>query len=201
MLNNETHVFPGLNNSVLDALAAFRQLIDAMSQPGKIVTIEKMHKHPEALNSASYAVVLSMMDQDTDVSLMGGVNTESVRDSLSFHNAISLSKDLTSAAFVICNESERPDLHLLNSGTEAWPDQSCTLIVQCDSFEEGMTYCASGPGIQTINKIRCSALNDSFVKQREKLALQFPLGVDVIFTCKNDLFCLPRTTLLKAELS
>lgn len=201
MLNTDTQVFAGLENPVLDALAAFRQLIDAMSQPGKIVTIDKMQEHPDALNPASYAVILSMMDQDTEVNLLGEVNTASVRDSLSFHNAISLSEDISSAAFVICNENERPDLGSLNLGTEAWPDQSCTLIIQCDSFEEGMTYLASGPGIQTTNKIRCSALNDMLAKQREKLALQFPLGVDVIFTCNNELFCLPRTTLLKAELS
>lgn len=199
MSRAQGQVLPGLQNPVLGAQQVFRQLLDAMSQPGTIASIDDGLQHPKALNPASYAVVLSMLDQDTSLKLSDSVDTATVRDSLRFHNSISLVDSFAKADFVICNEIDRPGLDGLNIGSEAWPDQSCTLIVQCDSFYRGIIYRAIGPGIDKSRKIRCSAFNGTLVHQREKLAQRFPLGVDLILTCGKEFFCIPRTTQLVAE--
>jgi len=198
MSSVQTEILPGLQNPVFDAQQTFRQLLDAMSQPGRIVSIDNV-QHPEALNPASYAVTLSMLDQDTPLKLSASVDNAAVRDSLRFHNSIPLVDDYSAADFVICKEAERPDLETLNAGSEAWPDQSCTLIIQCESFYKGIIYRATGPGIQQSRKIRCSAFNGTLIHQREKLAQRFPLGVDLILTCGKEFFCIPRTTVLQSE--
>ena len=84
-------------------------------------------------------------------------------------------------------------------GTEAYPDQSCTLIIQCESFFKGIIYRASGPGIETSRKIRSSGFNGTLFHQRENLMSQFPLGIDLILTCGREFFCIPRTTKLVVE--
>lgn len=194
-----SEILPGLQNPVMDAQQIFRQLLNGMSQPGSIAAIDYTVQHPMGLNPATYAVALSMLDQDTPLKLAASVNNAAARDSLHFHNSVPLVDSVSAADFVICNEVDRPDLETLNIGSDAWPDQSCTLIVQCQSFYNGITYRATGPGIQSSTKIRCSAFNDTLPHQREKLAHRFPLGIDLILTCGKEFFCIPRTTKLEAE--
>lgn len=199
MSSVQTEILPGLRNPVLDAQQVFRKLLDAMAQPGRIFSIDNGLQPPEALNPASYAVALSLLDQDTPLKLSASVDIAAVRDSLCFHNSIPLIDDFSVADFVICNEADRPSLETLNAGSEACPDQSCTLIIQCKSFYKGINYRATGPGIQQSRKIRCSAFKMTLIHQRVKLAQRFPLGVDLILTCGKEFFCIPRTTKLIVE--
>ncbi len=195
----QNQIFPGLHNPVLESQQIFRQLLKSMSEPGVIGNCEDNLNQPDCLQPATYAVALSLLDQDTALKLSDNLDNESVRDTLRFHNGIPLVNDWKQADFVICNEDERPDLDQLNIGNESWPDQSCTLIIQCQSFYKGIIYRASGPGIKQSRKIRCSAFNGTLIHQREKLASRFPLGIDLILTSGRDFFCIPRTTTLIAE--
>lgn len=195
----QTEIIPGLQSPVLDAQHLFRQLLDAMSQPGTIFTTDIGKQHPEGLHPASYVTLLSILDQDTPLKLAASVDNAAIRDSLRFHNYIPLVDDVSAADFVVCNEADRPDLETLNAGTEAWPDQSSTLIIQCESFYKGAIYRATGPGIEKTRKFRCSAFNEALIHQREKLAQRFPLGIDLILTCGSEFFCIPRSTILQVE--
>lgn len=199
MNNLQAQVVPGLANPVYDSQGIFRLLLKGMSEPGLIARLDDVHQYPLQLNAASYAIALTLFDQGTAIYLAPSLQHNEVIDSLRFHNSINLLQSSSHADFVICNESDRPDLDQLNAGTEAYPDQSCTMIIQCDSFFKGIIYRASGPGIESSRKIRCSAFNGSLLHQREKLSSLFPLGIDFILTCGNEFFCIPRTTRLIVE--
>ena len=187
---------PGLENPVLDSQKIFRQLLTGMSEPGVISTVQGVIEHPMGLFPATYAIALTLFDQDTRIFLSDNMQQNEISDSLRFHSSISQVSLAADADFVICNESDRPDLDQLNWGTEAYPDQSCTLIIQCRSFFQGIVYRATGPGIKGSSKICSSAFNGTLLHQREKLSSRFPLGIDLILTSGRDFFCIPRTTKL-----
>ena len=186
------HLLPGFDNPVDAAQQVFRELLRAMAEPGVTCRAEAASRHPQALDAASYAIALCLFDQDTRLKLVDGVNSPEARDSLRFHNSVNLVDVWQQADFVICDEEETPDLEILNPGSQAFPDESCTLIIQCDSLTEGTLYSATGPGIEHVRYLRCSGLNSSLLRQREAMAQRFPLGIDIILTCDREFFCLPR---------
>lgn len=199
MNNIQSQVQTGLANPVYDAQGIFRLLLKSMAEPGLIARLDDTPEFMTGLNAASYAVALALFDQDTSINLSASLQHKSIKDSLRFHTAAHLVDSCDQADFVICNEADRPDLDRLNAGTEAYPDQSCTLIIQCESFFKGIIYRATGPGIASSRKIRCSGFNGTLLHQRENLAAQFPLGIDLILTCGREFFCIPRTTKLLIE--
>jgi alpha-D-ribose 1-methylphosphonate 5-triphosphate synthase subunit PhnH len=198
-IQDVVQVQPGLTSPVYDSQGIFRLLLKGMAEPGLIARLDDVPDFQVGLNAASYAVALALFDQDTRINLTASLQQAEIKESLRFHTAAALVEDCDTADFVICNESDRPDLDQLNAGTETYPDQSCTLIIQCESFFKGIIYRASGPGIETSRKIRCSGFNGTLLHQRESLAAQFPLGIDLILTCDREFFCIPRTTKLLIE--
>ena len=189
----------GFDNPVLGSQSVFRQLLKSMSEPGIQSKVESIKSYPNALWQASYVIALSLFDQDTPVFLSESLQTPENLATLRFQVSLSATDNTADADFVVCNQDEIPDINTLNLGNEEYPDQSCTLIIQCNSFDEGEPYRATGPGIETSRIIQCSALNNILFEQREQIFSQFPLGIDIIFVHKNKFFCLPRTTRLEKE--
>ncbi len=194
-------VKPGLSHPVSDSQGIFRQLLKAMSEPGSIHNINYACTAPDVMNQASYSIALTLLDQTTSVALTQKLQTADVISSILFHNSVEWIEDLSQADFIFCNEDECPQLSDLKTGSEAYPDQSATLIIQCESFSSGTSVELTGPGIQHHRNIQCSAFNTALVKNRKSMDELFPLGIDIIFTCFNEFFCLPRTTRIKTEVS
>jgi len=187
----------GFDNPVLGSQSVFRQLLKSMSEPGIQSKIEPIKAYPNVLYPASYVIALGLFDQDTPVFLSKSLQSPENLATLRFQVSLSATDNPIDADFVVCDQDEMPSLNTLNLGNEEYPDQSCTLIIQCNSFEEGEPYRATGPGIESSRIIQCSGLNKTLFEQREQIFSQFPLGIDIIFTHKNKFFCLPRTTRLE----
>jgi alpha-D-ribose 1-methylphosphonate 5-triphosphate synthase subunit PhnH len=195
----ESIIYPGLENPVADAQTVFRKLLSGASEPGLIMSIDNPYEHPEPLSLATYAIALTLFDQSTHVHLSPSLVVKDVTNSLRFHAGVKLSHSIPQAHFVICNEDDRPDMRQLNQGSETYPDQSCTLIIQCKSFSTGDCYQASGPGIENNRRIRCSGIDSALMQQRKHMQAQFPRGIDIIMVCEQTFLYLPRTTQLIRE--
>jgi len=195
----ESIIYPGLENPVADAQTVFRKLLSGASEPGLIMSIDSLDEHPERLSLATYAIALTLFDQTTYVHLSPSLYVKDVANSLRFHAGVKLSHSIQQAHFVICNEDDRPDLHQLNQGSETYPDQSCTLIIQCQSLSTGPYYQALGPGIEYKRRIRCSGIDSALMQHRTHMQTQFPRGIDIIMVCEHTFFYLPRTTQLISE--
>lgn len=191
----------GLDNPVHNSQGIFRRLLKTMSEPGTLVHLDQHIEPPRTLNAASYAIALTLFDNDTHIALGAGIEHEETMSSLLFYCSSVFVKNYNRAEFIICDESAIPDLDSLNPGTEAYPDQSCTLIVQCQSLRQGYPVVATGPGIQGSRKIYSSGFNPRLLEQRRQHYQQFPLGIDIIFTCGDQFFALPRTIQLKTEIN
>ena len=72
-------------------------------------------------------------------------------------------------------------------GTPEYPDRSATLIVESAELGDGATL--RGPGIQDTH-----SLNLPEIEAFQANQALFPLGLDFIFTCGDQLAALPRST-------
>lgn len=188
----------GFANPVNDAQAVFRTVLKALSEPARLYRLPTQPAAvPEPLYPACWAVALTLLDRDTRVYLSPALNTESIRQNLQFHCACELLENPQSADFVLTTEDQTPDLSELKAGTDAYPDQSCTLLIQSRSLTQGQRWQARGPGIRGQQILCSSSLTAQRVEQHQAWQRLFPLGVDVLLLNDNDLLGLPRTTKLE----
>jgi alpha-D-ribose 1-methylphosphonate 5-triphosphate synthase subunit PhnH len=76
-------------------------------------------------------------------------------------------------------------------GTSEYPDRSTTLIVEQNELTAGALL--TGPGIKDT-----AGLNLPETAAFQTNRAMFPLGLDFVFTCGNQLAALPRSTIVNA---
>lgn len=175
----------GFADPAIQAAHAFRSVMEAMARPGKIHDIEGAEP-PAPLSKAAGAVLLTLCDTDTPVYLAGALDCAEVRAWLAFHTGAPFAGP-SHAMFAVGSWDALAPLPAYSIGTSEYPDRSATLIVERNALEEGATL--TGPGIQKTASLNLPDLT-SF---QENNAL-FPLGLDFIFTCGDQLAALPRST-------
>jgi alpha-D-ribose 1-methylphosphonate 5-triphosphate synthase subunit PhnH len=118
---------------------------------------------------------------------------------LHFHTGCQLVQDLAQAQFVwVAVGDAMPDLTSLSQGTEAYPDQSATCVVDVLTLQADLQgqagWSLRGPGIQGQAQLRVEGLSTEFLAQWSANHARFPRGVDVFLAAQQQLVGLPRTT-------
>lgn len=162
----------------------FRALLDAMSRPGLITTIESSDQHP------AYLGVLAAL-LDGEVSLADTTGSLSQQD----WTLLQTQQAAVSSADYILSCGKQPLAEQPKLGTLPSPELSATLVIRVESLGEGELFLhLSGPGIRFESKVRIGGLNTRWLAQRETWRSAFPLGVDIILVDDNQALALPRTT-------
>ena len=183
-------LIPAFTDPVSASQGVFRTALSALSEPGGEHSVP--HELTlDGLNAASYALCLSLLDNDTPVWLSAALDTAAVRSNLTFHCGCPLVTDRTQASFALLTADDLNDLTGFKAGTDRDPDQSCTLLVQLPALSQGPATTWQGPGIWRDRTV-CLPVHGGFWKQRE--AHRFPQGLDVFFTAENRLMGLARST-------
>lgn len=175
----------GFSSPPTDAAHAFRAVMNAMAQPGKITQITGAEP-PSPMSIAAGTVLLTLCDPETPIFLGAHHDTPAIRDWIAFHTGAPIVGE-AKAMFAVGQWS---DLSTANFaiGTPEYPDRSATLIVEMSELSDhGPTL--RGPGIKDSANM---SLPDMPIFQSN--AALFPLGLDFIFTCGDRLAGLPRTT-------
>jgi alpha-D-ribose 1-methylphosphonate 5-triphosphate synthase subunit PhnH len=89
-----------------------------------------------------------------------------------------------------------PDLSMFNWGTDEYPEQSTTLLVQVNDLEQGCPVRLRGAGILEQRAI-APQLSSQFWLQRQQMTSQYPLGVDVFLVAEAAVMGLPRTSVIE----
>lgn len=189
----------GFISPVMDSQQLFRKLLKAMSEPFTMMQTDLLDESPQGFNDASYAISLTLLDDATSIALSSYLKNQSLIESLRFHSQVHIAENLSQVDFYFCTQKTIPNISSLNHGSSLYPDQSTTLIIQCDSFTQGDEWVANGPGIESHKSFNCSAFNDVLLgelQQMNKDYSAFSTGVDLIFTCQDSFFCIPRSTML-----
>lgn len=188
---NSQFLLPAFDNPALASQLSFRAALKALAEPGLIQTLPSVQ--PVAgLAPATYALCLSLLDADTPVWLAPAFDSPVLRANLSFHCGCTIAASREEAAFAILDSRELEDLRGFGVGSERYPDQSCSLIVQLDELGGGQCRRWQGPGIET-ERLMALPVPFGFWTQRERRT-QFPRGLDIFFSAGEWLIGLPRST-------
>lgn len=188
---------PGFAEPVFAAQHTFRAALKALAHPGTVVSIDLAPETLPPLDAATAALGLALLDHETALWLDGRLH--GVSDYFRFHCGCPLVAESNVAQFaIIADLSAMPPLAAFLQGSDEYPDQSATLIVQVDNLAEGGPLQLSGPGIAGVTRLSARGLNDRFWREWPANNAAFPRGVDVFFTCGSRLCGLPRTTTVRS---
>lgn len=188
-----TAVLPGFADPVADAQAAFRAVLDAMSQPGRLVQVGGGLHPPAPACPAAGAAMLTLLDAETPVWLDG--HYSAARDWIAFHCGAPAA-DASKARF--CAALGMPALDQFDAGTDEAPEASATLIVGVDGLGTGTPYRLRGPGIPDAALLRVAGLPEGFVPAWAANRARFPRGVDLLLCAGTTLAALPRSVRVEA---
>jgi alpha-D-ribose 1-methylphosphonate 5-triphosphate synthase subunit PhnH len=134
--NSSQWLQPAFNDPVLDAQTSFRSALKALSEPGLVQPLNRALTL-ENLQPATYALCLAFLDSDTPLWLAPRFDTPAIRANLAFHCGCPIVAERERALFALLDERELADLSAFDNGSERYPDQSCTLLVQLEALNTG----------------------------------------------------------------
>lgn len=191
-------LLPGLADPVHDAQAGFRVILAAMSEPGTVHNMPVSVIAPAPLHPATAAVILTLADLETpvwlDLEARHAAGLEQLHTYLRFHCSSPITAVPSEAAFAIVTNPVLLRLQDFAQGSMEYPDQSTTLLVQVGSLSQGPQRLLSGPGIRGQRLLQVDGLGLDFDAGWRISHAGFPLGVDLILCCGNQIAALPRTT-------
>jgi alpha-D-ribose 1-methylphosphonate 5-triphosphate synthase subunit PhnH len=189
-----TTLLAGFDHPEEGAQASFRAALQALATPGLAQPVQAACGVPAGLAPAMTALLLTLVDVDTPLWLPDGVDA-SVRRFLRFHCGCPLVSEPGRARFVAVPAGfTAPALDVLDAGDPAYPDRSCTLLLEVAALSSGAAVTLSGPGIEHKRPLAVAGLPAGFWREWRANHQRFPLGVDVFLTQGGQVCGLPRTT-------
>jgi len=180
----------GFSDAPVQSARAFRAALDALSRPGRIVTVEGAAP-PAPLSVAAGVLLLTLADGTTPVHLAGALDCAVLRDWITFHCGAPLVGP-AEAVFAVGDWARLQPVTRFAVGRADYPDRSVTLIVEMPGLTPaGMRL--AGPGIETTTLL---SLPEVAAFQANRAL--FPLGFDTYLTTDNRLAGLPRSTRVEA---
>lgn len=185
-------------NPVQSSQVVFRKVLSALSEPGIWQTLPKCETLPE-FEPSTMSVLLTLLDADTTLWLVDSKRSEAVKTNLIFHCGCQLTEDKNAAQFAIYDLADflADDQLAFSMGNDRYPDLSATIIVQIPESSESLNVVWSGPGIENARECQLP-LPKEFWEKRDAL-IEFPRGIDFIFTQGDRVLGLPRSTRITIE--
>lgn len=199
MLNKLIPIVGGnsmVTNFVHDTQHTYRVLLDNMSKPGKISSIESKPEQELHCFPATFLVALTLFDAEVTFHV---VERETKLANLLSQYTVAKQVAIEKADYIIStnNADSKEVLNALKKscvGTLADPHQSATLIVEQQNIIENGNLKLSGPGISETHSVGLE-VSEAFWLERDRKIKEYPLGIDLIFTDQNsNIVCIPRTT-------
>lgn len=190
----------GFSNEAFGSQTVFRAVLQALSHPGRCIALEHDAQTPAVGHAASAAVLLALLDSDCTLWLSPRLAASDAGVWLRFHTGCTLVNDPAHARFVwVAQGDALPALQTLAQGSDTYPDQSATCVV--DVAQATVTpvgaagaWRLTGPGIQGVTALAVEGLPEDFAAQWVANHAAFPRGVDVLLGTAEHIVGLPRTT-------
>ncbi len=194
---------PGFGDAVHDAQGCFRVLLDAMSHPGRVLPLPAATlaalQPPPGLGIGLAALLLTVLDGETRVALLGRCDSEAARHWLRFHTGVACSGDASGTSFAAVHADEvRAGLwSQLPRGTDTEPQLGATLLVQVPMLAEVAGWeslALRGPGIADVQRLHVDGLPRSFWAERIALERDRPRGIELVLVAGDRIAAIPRST-------
>jgi len=190
-----TALAPAFEDMVHAPQQAFRRILDAMSRPGHIFEVSAPAQTPPPAGPAMTTVILTLLDQTTPAWLDPGLAEHAaVADYIRFHCGSPLVNAPGDATFAFIGDARSMTrLDLFYIGDSSYPETSVTVVAELDALTGGQAVSLHGPGLQENRDFDSVGLPDWFWDDWAINRAMFPLGIDIIFTCGNEIAALPRS--------
>jgi alpha-D-ribose 1-methylphosphonate 5-triphosphate synthase subunit PhnH len=193
---------PGFDDPVLNSQLVFRRALQALSMPGRLVDLPGLAALPRQGHSASAMLLLALVDSDCALWLSPRLAGTNAQTWLRFHTGCRFVQEPAQANFLwLCAQDRWPHLGDMQAGTDEYPDQSATCIMETSSIQTGArsrAWSLSGPGIASPVGLTAEGLPADFAAQWAGNHAAFPRGVDVFLTTATQVLGLPRSTMLQS---
>jgi alpha-D-ribose 1-methylphosphonate 5-triphosphate synthase subunit PhnH len=197
----------GFDHEAYGSQAVFRTALNALSHPGRPLEMPMHTALPRQGHAAAAALLLGLVDSDTGLWLSPLLAGSEAAAWLRFHTGCAWVADPADAQFLwVAQGDALPDLHRLKQGTEAYPDQSATCVIEVHSLygqkgdekegdeKDAWSWTLQGPGIWGGRQLQVQGLPADFQSQWTRNHASFPCGVDVFLATPSHIVGLPRTT-------
>lgn len=189
-----------ISSDEITAQRVFRQLLQAMSRPGRICALPVS---PPALRKPWGALLLlleSLLDHEVGIAVIGGGKAEKLPAQIAGRTQCRVA-DVGQADFVIVADGDsRGEVLRAKRGTLQYPDASATIVFQVRSLvstggaQSGAIL--KGPGIR--DELMLGAIRGLAARELDRLReanADFPLGVDaLIIDDAGRILGIPRST-------
>lgn len=193
-------------DAVHDSQHCFRRLLTALSEPGKLTTLDRCLGF-SPMHSAATQTLLTLADNTTQLWLSSSYASQrNLIENLRFHCGVSIEPAQEKASFAVIAEQDLAEFSwgdaTFSPGNEEYPDSSTTVIVELNALSIASESTASqvlrltGPGIKTHVEIDSGSMPTSlmtFLEQRQE-RYAFPRGIDLLLVSGETLLAIPRTT-------
>ena len=193
-------VRPGFDDPAMGSQAVFRRALEALSLPGRKVELPLVAQLPAHGQGAAALLLLALLDSDSTLWLSPSLAGSDAQAWLRFHTGCRCVSEPAQARFLWLAQGDTwPALAQLDAGSDEYPDQSATCIMELSSLETSQAddYVLTGPGIKDELVLRASGLPADFAEQWEDNHGSFPRGVDVFLTTGAHVIGLPRSIRLQ----
>jgi alpha-D-ribose 1-methylphosphonate 5-triphosphate synthase subunit PhnH len=185
----------GFGDLALDSQMTFRRALSAISSPGDVIDLPVIPEMPEGVNPAAAALLLALLDQDTVLWISPGLSGSGADAYFRFHTGCRMTNAPEEAGFLlVAGPQDCPPLKVLNCGSDEYPEQAATLVVQVQALSSADGWLLRGPGINGSRRLSVAGLADRFAAEWGEMRRDFPRGVDIFFVNGSRLVALPRST-------
>jgi alpha-D-ribose 1-methylphosphonate 5-triphosphate synthase subunit PhnH len=200
-MNALQNMVAGFDHEAYGSQAVFRTALQALSHPGCPLDMPLNMALPRGGHAAAAALLLGLLDADTAVYLSPSLAGSDAAAWLRFHTGCSEVADVAQAQFIWVGQGDAlPQLHNLRQGSDAYPDQSATCVIEVHNLHaDEAGWRLQGPGILGERTLRVQGLAADFPNQWSRNHAGFPCGVDVFLVTATQIVGLPRTTRILAE--
>ena len=190
------NIVAGFDHEAFGSQAVFRVALDALSHPGRVFDMPRQTALPRQGLGAAAALLLGMLDADTTLWVSPALASSDAPAWLRFHTGCQIVTDASVAQFLwVAQGDGMPQLSSLQVGSDAYPDQSATCVLEVDRLHSGAGgWRLQGPGIPAQRKVHALGLPSDFAAQWANNHASFPRGVDVFLSTATQIAGLPRTT-------
>ncbi len=203
----------GFADPVHGAQQAFRVLLGAMAEPGRVFTLHDAAVDGLAPQDAELrppmgialaAVLLTLLDADTPVHLSGALGSDAARAWLRFHTGARAVPDAAAMTAAAARDVDAALWRRLDLGTDDAPQSSATLFVEVDALSDrpmpgAVALKLRGAGIATARDLAVAGLSAAFWQWRRDLQAELPRGVDLVLASGATLAAIPRSTRIEHE--
>ncbi len=179
-------------DEVYDGQAVYRLVLEAVSNPTKIVNIHQYAAKLFGANPDFLALAITLLD--SEVSFYANDNLKLSRDITLLTLASIESPEAADYIFIEDKEYIQDLIGIAKCGTLANPHKSATLIIQNEDLAD-CDLVFVGPGIDGSQQVSVSETVMTALRLRDKQHYEYPQGIDLFFVSENgDFFAVPRTT-------